>query len=68
MEPFSTIRRAPVRFLFGVAIIALGVILLTVLLYDRSFGLWIGTQAGFQGAGYMVLYRFLRRTVRAEGS
>ena len=68
MEPFSTIRRAPVRFLCGVAIIALGVILLGVLLYDRSVGLWIGTQAGFQGAGYLILYRYLRIKVQAEGS
>ena len=68
MEPFSTIRRAPVRFLCGVAIIALGVILLGVLLLDRSYGLFIGTQAVFQGAGYMILYRYLQKKVQAEGS
>ncbi len=68
MELFSTIRRAPVRFLCGVAIIVLGVFLLWVLLYDRSVGLWIGTQAGFQGAGYMILLRYLRKKVQAEGS
>ncbi len=68
MEPFSTIRRAPIRFLCGVAIIVLGVFLLWVLLYDRSVGLWIGTQAGFQGAGYMILLRYLRKKVQAEGS
>ena len=55
-------------FLFGVAIIALGVFLLGVLLYDRSVGLFIGTQAGFQGAGYMILLRYLRKKVQAEGS
>ena len=46
-------------FLGGVAIIALGVILLGVLLLDRSYGLFIGTQAVFQGAGYLILYRLL---------
>ncbi len=57
MEPFATLRRAPVTFVLGFGFIALGVILLTVLLYDRSFELWFGTQAGFQGAGYLILYR-----------
>ena len=57
MEPFSTLRRAPGTFLLGLGIIALGVILLAVFLHDRNFELWVGTQAGFQGAGYLVLYR-----------
>lgn len=57
MEPFATIRRAPVTFVLGFCLIALGVILLAVLLYDRSFELWLGTQAGFQGGAYLILYR-----------
>ena len=60
-EPFRTIRRAPFRFLSGVVIIASGVVLLTVFLADRHFGLFIGASAGFQGAGYMILMRHLRK-------
>ena len=39
----------------------LGVVLLTVFLADRHFGLFIGASAGFQGAGYMILMRHLRK-------
>ena len=61
MEPFRTIRRAPLTFFGGIVLIAGGVVLLTVVLYDRHFGLWLGTQAGFQGAGYLILFRLLRK-------
>ena len=59
-EPFRTIRRAPFRFLSGVVIIASGVALITVLLGDRNFGLFLGAASGFQGAGGMILMRRLR--------
>jgi len=59
LRVWTAIRAAPALFASGVAVIALGVILITVLLYESNFGLWIGTQAGFQGAGYLVLCRLL---------
>ena len=59
-EPFRTIRPAPFRFLSGVIIIAAGVVLLTVFLADRHFGLFIGVSAGWQGVGYVILMRHLR--------
>ena len=67
MEPFRTIRRAPYQFLSGVVIIASGVVLLAVLLADRHFGLFLGAAAGFQGAGYVILMRRLRKA-RVERS
>ena len=57
LEPLDTLRRAPVTFLLGFCIIALGVILLAVFLHDRNFEPWVVTQAAFQGAGYLILYR-----------
>ena len=64
MEPFATIRAAPLRFLFGVAGIALVVVTLTLVLLPAHFGLWMGSQAGFQGAAYLWLYQSGRRKIK----
>lgn len=59
-EPFASIRNAPGRLVVGFGVIALGVIALTALVYERNFGLWLGLQAGFQGAAYLWLLRLCR--------
>ena len=61
IEPFISIRRAPMRFLSGIAVIAAGVVLLAFLLAERNFGLFLGIQAGWQGAGAVILMRRLER-------
>lgn len=64
-EPFASISTAPGLFVSGVAIIALVVTALTVLFYERNFGLSIGLAAGFQGAAYMWLLKLCR--ARSKG-
>ena len=64
-EPLASISTTPGLFVSGVAIIALVVIALTVLLYERNFGLWIGLTAGFQGGAYMWLLKLCR--ARSKG-
>ena len=64
LEPFGSIRQVPVFFLCGVAVIVLCVWLLTELLLERNYGLWLGLTSGFQAAAYLILARL--RRVRAE--
>lgn len=64
-EPFDSISRAPGLFVSGVVIVALVVVALTALLYERNFGLWIGLMAGFQGGAYMWLLKLCR--ARSKG-
>ena len=64
LEPFGSIRQVPVFFLCVVAVIVLCVWLLTELLLERNYGLWLGLTSGFQAAAYLILYRLCR--VRAE--
>lgn len=60
LEPIRTVRRAPFRFLSGIFIIGAGVVLIMVFLADQDFGLRLGTAAGFQTAGHLILMRRLR--------
>ena len=46
--------------MLGFIVIALVVVGLAALLIDRNFGLWLGLQAGFQGAAYMWLLKSCR--------
>ncbi|MDE2976644.1 MAG: hypothetical protein OXU63_03880 [Acidobacteriota bacterium] len=59
-EPFASIRNAPGRFVIGSILIVLSVVGITVLVYERNFELWLGLQAGFQGAAYMWLLKTCR--------
>ena len=59
-EPFASIHAAPGRFVLGFIVIALVVVGLAALLIERNFGLWLGLQAGFQGAAYMWLLKSCR--------
>ena len=59
-EPFASVHAAPGRFVLGFGAISLVMVGLAVLLIERNFGLWLGLQAGFQGAAYMWLLKSCR--------
>ncbi len=58
--------RPPEHFRCGVAVIVLCVFLLSALLVERNYGLWIGTQAGFQGGAHLILYRLCHRRAQSR--
>lgn len=56
MEPFRTIKQLPGHFLAGIVIIALGVVVINFLLYDRNFSLCIVLSGCFQGSAGLLLF------------
>ena len=67
VEPFWTIRRAPVLFCCGVVLVGSSAALIILLLWDRNPGLAIGIQAGYQGGAYLVLHRLCHIRAKAKG-
>jgi hypothetical protein len=56
LEPFRTIKQLPGHFLAGIALIALGVVAINLLLYDRNFSLCIVMSSCFQGSAGLLLF------------
>ncbi len=66
IEPFWTIRRAPLRFTAGILLVAATAGLIGYWVYDLNRWLAMGLQAGLQAIGFCIVFAKCREKAESK--